>query len=412
MGIFENIRKKAKMEQLVNEYFSMINSYTPRFTTFEGGLYEMELTRAAIHSFATHVSKLKPEVNGAGNETIERILQYRPNHIMDTKKYLYRLATVLSVDNTAFIVPLEDKRGVINGFYPLATNKCKIVKQNGVQYLIYEFDVSNTSAIELDRVGILNQFQYKDELFGESNRCMSPTLELMDMQNQGIIEGIKTGASIRFLAKLAQTLKPKDVEEERNRFIESNLSTKNNGGVMMFDQKYSEVKQIDSKPFIVNPVQMQQIEENVFNYFGTNKAILQNNFTSDEWSAYYEGKIEPFALELGLVHTNMLFSDREIAFGNEVLFTANRLQYMSNTEKLQTVTQLFDRGFLTHNQGLEIFNMQPVEDGDKRYIRKEYTETTYLDSMEGGEGNADDAESGISENDSDGTENGQGSEEN
>ena len=412
MSIFDNIRKKAKMEQLVNEYFSLINSYSPRFTTFEGGLYEMELTRAAIHTFATHVSKLKPEVNGAGNETIERILQYRPNHIMDTKKYLYRLATVLSVDNTAFIVPLEDKRGVTVGFYPLATNKCKLVKQNGVQYLVYEFDVNNTAAIELDRVGILNQFQYKDELFGESNRCLAPTLELMDMQNQGIIEGIKTGASIRFLAKLAQTLKPKDVEEERKNFVASNLSSQNNGGVMMFDQKYSEVKQIDSKPFIVNPVQMQQIEENVFNYFGVNKAILQNNFKSDEWSAYYEGKIEPFALELGLVHTNMLFTEREIAFGNEVLFTANRLQYMSNTEKLQTVTQLFDRGFITHNQGLEIFNMAPVEDGDKRYIRKEYTETTYLDSMEGDEDNANDAGQGVSENDPAGNEDGGGSEEN
>ena len=412
MSIFDNIRKKAKMEQLVNEYFSLINSYTPRFTSFEGGLYEMELTRAAIHSFATHISKLKPEVNGAGNESIERVLQFRPNKIMDTKKYLYRLATVLSVDNTAFIVPLEDKRGVIIGFYPLATSKCKLAKVNGVQYLVYEFDTNNTSAIELDRVGILNQFQYKDELFGESNRCLAPTLELMDMQNQGIIEGIKSGAAIRFLAKLAQTLKPKDVEEERNNFVKSNLSNQNNGGVMMFDQKYSEVKQIDSKPFIVNPVQMQQIEENVFNYFGTNKAILQNNFTSDEWSAYYEGKIEPFALELGLVHTNMLFSDREIAFGNEVLFTANRLQYMSNTEKLQTVTQLFDRGFITHNQGLEIFNMAPVEDGDKRYIRKEYTETSYLDSMEGDEDNANDAGQGVSEDDSAGNEGGAGSEEN
>ena len=412
MSLFTNIRKKAKMEQLVNEYFSMINSYSPRFTTFEGGLYEMELTRAAIHSFATHISKLKPEVNGPGNETIERILQYKPNHIMDTKKYLYRLATVLSVDNTAFIVPLEDKRGVVVGFYPLATNKCKLVKYNGVQYLVYEFDNSNTAAIELERVGILNQFQYKDELFGESNRCLSPTLELMNMQNQGIIEGIKTGASIRFLAKLAQTLKPKDVEEERNNFVKSNLSNQNNGGVMMFDQKYSEVKQIDSKPFIVNPVQMQQIEENVFNYFGTNKAILQNNFSSDEWSAYYEGKIEPFALELGLVHTKMLFSDREIAFGNEVLFTANRLQYMSNTEKLQTVTQLFDRGFITHNQGLEIFNMAPVEDGDKRYIRKEYTETSYLDSMEGENDNANDAEQGVSEDGSAGNEGGSESEEN
>lgn len=147
----------------------------------------------------------------------------------------------------------------------------------------------------------------------------------------------------------------------------------------MFDSKYSEVKQIDSKPFIVDAEQMKQIKENVFTYFGTNEDILQNKFTSDKWNAYYEGKIEPFAIQLSLVMTNMTFTQREIAHNNSILFTANRLQYMSNTEKLNTVTQLFDRGFITHNQGLEIFNMAGIgEDGDKRFIRKEYAESNYL----------------------------------
>ena len=109
---------------------------------------------------------------------------------------------------------------------------------------------------------------------------------------------------------------------------------------------------------------------------------MQNNYTSDEWNAYYEGKIEPFAIEASLVHTNMTFSEREIACGNQIMFTANRLQYLTNTEKLNTVTQLFDRGFMTHNQGLEIFNMSPVENGDKRYIRKEYIETNNLNGTD------------------------------
>lgn len=41
---------------------------------------------------------------------------------------------------------------------------------------------------------------------------------------------------------------------------------------------------------------------------------------------------------------------------------------------------MFDRGFLSHNMGLEIYNLPPVEGGDKFYIRKEYSETTKLDS--------------------------------
>ena len=379
MGLFEKIRQKEKMEQKVTDYFRLMNGYVPIFSSFEGGLYEMELTRAAIHSFATHCSKLKPEIKGPGNQKLERTLQFKPNRIMDAKKYLYRLATVYMTDNTAFVAPLYDNFFEIIGFYPLLTSKCRIVDYDKKRYLRYDFGNGQHGSVELENVGIMNQFQYRDELFGESNACMRPTMDLMNVQNQGIIEGIKNGASIRFLAKLANSLKDKTIAEERKRFIEDNLTVTNNGGVMMYDAKYEDVKVIDSKPFIVNPMQMSQIKENVFTYFGTNEKILQNNFTSDEWNAYYEGKIEPFAIEASLVHTNMVFSEREVAHGNQIMFTANRLQYLTNSEKLNTVTQLFDRGFMTHNQGLEIFNMSPVENGDKRYIRKEYIETNNLD---------------------------------
>lgn len=378
MGLFQNIRKKAKMEQMVKEYFDTFTAYSPSFTSFEGSLYEMELTRAAVHSFANHCSKLKPIVNGSRNEVLERALQNNPNSLMDAKKYLYRLATVLATDNTAIVAPLTDNTGRVVGFYPLFTKKCQIVEQNGQKFIRYEFDPGNFGAIELERAGRFTQFQYSNELFGESNSALRPTMELINAQNQGIVEGVKNSATIRFLAKLANTLKPSDIEAERQRFNSTNLSSSNNGGVLLIDSKYQEVKQIESTPYTVNEAQTRAIEDSVFNYFGTNKHILQNNYTSDEWNAYYEGKIEPFAIEASLVHTNMAFSETEQRFGNNIIFTANRLQYLSGKEKLEIVTQLFDRGFITHNEGLEIFNMAPIEGGDKRYIRKEYAETDNL----------------------------------
>lgn len=375
MGLFSNIKKKEKIESKVETYFQTLNAYSPTFTTFEGSIYEMELTRAAIHSFATHCSKLKPEVKGSGNQAFARMLQYKPNALMDAKKYLYRLATSYMVDNTAFIAPLFDSTyEKIVGFYPLATPKARIIEVEGIKYIRYEFDTGNFGAFRLDEAGIMNQFQYKNEIFGESNACLYPTMELINTNNQGIIEGVKSSATLRFLAKIAQTLKPEDLEKERKRFVDSNFKSSNAGGVMLIDAKYEDVKQLQTNQYTIDSAQMAQIKENVFNFFGTNEDILQNKFTSDQWGAYYEGKIEPFAIEASLVHTNMKFSQHEIAFGNEIIFTANRLQYASNKEKLEIVTQLFDRGFLTHDQGLEVFNMAGLGEGigDKRYIRKEY----------------------------------------
>lgn len=382
MGLLSNLRKKGRIETAVNEYFQMMNGYVPRFTTFEGGIYEMELTRAAVHSFATHVSKLHPEIKGNGNEAIERVLQYRPNALMDSKKYLYRLATVLMVDNTAFIVPLYDKNMNVIGLYPLDTSKVNITQGEGQKYVVYDFGNGSRGAVELEKAGIMTQFQYHDELFGESNRVLKPTMDLIHANNQGIVEGVKNSASIRFLGKLAQVLKPSDIELERQRFTEANLSTANNGGVLLYDQKYEEVQQINSEPFVVDDKQMQQIKENVFDYFGTNEKILRNQFTSDEWNAYYEGKIEPFAIEASLVHSNMLFDDLQIASGNEVIFSANRLQYMSNKEQLEMITALFDRGFLSQNEGREILNMTTIENGDTYYIRKEYCSKDMLEEIQ------------------------------
>ena len=189
---------------------------------------------------------------------------------------------------------------------------------------------------------------------------------------------MKNSASIRFLAKIANMLAPEDIAKERKRFTEDNLSADNQSGMIIYDQKFADVKQVDSKPFTVNALQMQQINENVFNYFGTCLEILQNRYTEDQWNAYYEGKIEPFALQLSLVMSNMTFTPREIAHGNAITFTANRLQYASNQTKLNISTQLFDRGLLNRNGVMDIWNMAHVEGGEKYYIRKEYTEISQL----------------------------------
>lgn len=375
------ITKNKDIKKALDSYFTLLSSYQPVYSTYAGGIYEMELTRAAIHCFATHCSKLKPEVVGNAAPALGRVLQYQPNPIMDTKKYLYRLATCYMTDNNTLIAPLTEF-DEIKGFYPLAVGKAQLVDYGGQTYVRYDMGGGEYFVVELARCGILNQFQYTSELWGESNLCLRPTLELLDAQNQGIINGIKNSAVIRFIAKLANSLKPKDVKEEQERLKEINLGISNTAGVFLIDQKYEDVKQIDSKPYIINPSQMEYIRQNVFTYFGTNEHILQNKFTPDEWNAYYEGKIEPFALELGLVHTNMTFTEREKSFGNQIFFSSNRLQYASISDKINYVVQMGDRGRTSINEDREVFNLPPVEDGDRHFIRGEYRP---VDSYEGTE---------------------------
>lgn len=396
MGIFETLFKNKKEIAVIN-YFKTLSGYAPVFTNEPESIYEMELTRAAIHSFATACSKLKPEIKGTAYKNLEKTLQYKPNPFMTTSKFMYRLATILSVCNNAFIVPIEDEFGRITGYYPVLPQNCEVLDVRGAPYMRYTFANGQRAAIEFDRVGILTQFQFRDDFFGESNAPLRPTMQLIHTQNQGIINGVKNSANIRFLAKIANVLKPDDIKKERIRFTEDNLSSENHSGMIIYDGKFSDLRQVDSKPFVINPNHMKQINENVYTYFGTNEDILQNKYDENVWNAYYEGKIEPFAIDASLEMTNMTYTAKELSFGNSILWTANRLQYASNSTKLSISTQLFDRGILSLNSVMDIWNMPHVDDGDKRYIRKEYTEVSKLDA--GGDDNANMQGKGIQVND-------------
>lgn len=380
MGLINYIFGGRKEKQIVGEYFKMLDGYSPVFTSYSGGVYEMDLTRTAINSFATHCSKLKPEITGAAYKNLERVLQFKPNAFMDTAKFIARVATILECEHTAFIVPIEDEYGLLAGWYPLLPHRCEVIEWQKQLYLRYTFANGERACIEFEKVGILTSHQYKDDLFGEDNKTMQPTMQLIHTSNEGIINAVKNSANIRFLAKIANMLKPEDIQKERERFTTDNLSADNKSGMIIYDNKFTDLKQVDSKPYTPNALQMQQIQENVCTHFGTNMNILQNKFNEDTWNAYYEGKIEPFALQLSLVMSNMTFTPRELAHGNMITFSANRLQYASNNTKLQVSTQLFDRGLLNRNGVMDIWNMPHVDNGNKYYIRKEYTEVEKLDA--------------------------------
>ena len=314
---------------------------------------------------------------------LEGYQEHKPNYFMDTTKFIKRLATYVAVEHTAFIIPIEDEYGRLCGWYPLRAQRCEVVEATGQVYLRYLFANGEHGAIEFERVGIMTDFEYTDDLFGEDNRTLKPTMQLIHTQNEGIINAVKNSANIRFLAKVANMLKPEDIKKERQRFTEDNLTADNDSGMIIYDNKFSELKQVESKPYTPNALQMQNIQENVCTHFGTNMDILQNKFDENTWNAYYEGKIEPFAIQLSLVMTNMSFTERERACGNAIFFSANRLQYASNATKLSVSTQLFDRALLNRNGVMDIWNMAHVEDGEKYYIRKEYTEVSELQNSNG-----------------------------
>lgn len=373
MSLFEKIFGNRPKEGRYEEAFKMLNGYTPQFRSWGGEVYEMELIRSAINARATHISKLAVEMKGAARPALQAKMKHAPNEFQTWSQFLYRLSTILDVHNTAFICPIYDIYGEPSGIYTPLPHKCEIVQFNNVPYLRYTFSNQEKAAIELSYCGIMTKYQYKNDFMGESNHALFPTIDLINIQNQGIEEGVKSAASYRFMAKLTNFSKDEDLAKERKRFTAKNFARDAEaGGLLLFPNTYSDIKQIDVKPWVVDAEQMKVIRDNVFEYFGVNEEVLQNKAFGEAWSAFYEGAVEPFAIQFSEVMTKMLFTLREQTQGNVITATANRLQYMKNADKLNMSSQLLDRGIISINDVRAMWNLPPVEGGDVRIIRGEY----------------------------------------
>lgn len=352
--------------------FKMLNGYTPRWSTWGGEIYESELVRAAIDARARHISKLVITVQGTAKPALQNKLRLGPNEWQTWGQFLARLSTILDVQTTAIVAPVINSAGEITGVYPVLPDRAELVDYNGTPWMRMRFGNGSVAAVEYDRVGILTKFQYRNDFFGEGNKALHPTMELIHVQDKGIAEGVKAAASFRFMAKMGNWTDPEDLVKERERFTRNNLES--GSGLLLWPNDYTDIKQIESKPFVVDAEQMNLIRSNVFDYFGVNEDVLQNKTIGDAWAAFYEGAIEPFAIQLSDVLTRMLFTQRERELGSGVMATANRLQYMSNSDKLAVSAQMADRGLMSRNEIRQIWNLPPLPApiGDQLPVRGEY----------------------------------------
>ena len=379
MSLFDKIFRPAEAEksdealQRARSLFQTLTAYQPIFTNWGGAIYESEIVRAAIDARARHISKLKVEIEGTANPSLQAKLRLGPNQWHTWSQELYRISTILDVCNTCFVCPVFDERMIITGIYPVLPSSCTLVEYDGEIWLRYQFNTGQYAAVEFRKCAILTRHQYHDDFFGDSNKALRETMQLIHIQNQGIEEGVKNAATFRFMAQLANFAKPEDLAKERERFTAENLSTESeSGGFLLFPNTYKDIKQIDVKPYAIDSAQMEQIRENVFNYFGVNEDVLQNKAKAEELEGFFDGCIEPFAIQFSEALTKMLFSERERAQGSYLIANANRLQYMSTSQKVQMAQQLLDRGVMSINEARELFNYGEVENGDVRFIRGEY----------------------------------------
>ena len=395
MGLLDSIfrpdKNRAEQEALKNARatFKTLTAYRPAFTTWRGAIYESDLVRAAIDARARHISKLKVEIHGAAKPGLQSKLRQGPNQWQTWSQFLYRVSTILDASerSTCIIVPVLDEYLVTTGYFPVLPSKCEVVDFKGEPWLRYNFTHGQTAATPMKDCAVLTKYQYKNDFFGDGNGALDETMKLVHIQNEGIEEAVKNSATYRFMAQVNNFTMADDLAKERKRFTQENLvADAEAGGLLLFPNTYQNIQQIKNTPYTVDAAQMELIKTNVSNYFGVNERVMQNLAAGDELDAFFNGAIEPFAIQFSEAMTKAIFTERERAQGSYLIANANRLQYMSTTAKVQMAKELLDRGVMTINEARELFNYADMEGGDVAPIRGEYKATDDLaaDEEEGG----------------------------
>jgi len=396
------LREKRSLFQTVfgvlpwaGKHFSrlqMLNGYSPTFTPWGGKPYEADVVRSAVDAVARNAAKLKAKhIRRIGKDItpisgqVENCLQIRPNPNMNAYDFFYKMVTTLMIDNNAFAYPVWQGTQLI-AIWPINCTIAEFLEDDsGEIFVRFYFGVGKQAILPYSEVIHLRRHFYKGDLTGENNNAINNTLDAVFTSNQGISQAIKSSANLRGIIKYQGMLKDKDITDNRNRFVNEFMTVNNNGGIAALDAK-AEYKELTNDPKIINAPQMKELRDNVYRYFGVNEKIIMGNYNEDEWDAFYESTIEPLAVQLSLEFTSKLFTERERGHGNEIVFESNRLQYASMKTKVLMVEKMVPMGLLSTNEAREIFNLAPVEGGEKRIISLNFVDANKANQYQLGEG--------------------------
>ena len=260
MGLFEKIFKHDRESEKALRYgtiFTELNGYKPVFRSWDGQIYENELVRAAIDARARHISKLEPLIYGTARPSLQAKMKHAPNEWQTWSQFFYRASTILDVKNSVVIVPVFDADLTVTGYYPVLPDHCEVVEYKKEPWLKYRFRHGETAAVELRLCAILTKYQYRGDIFGETNRALEETMKLININNQGIEAAVENGAGYSFMAQVDNFTDPDDLKEERLRFSKKNLSSMTeDGGLILFPLRYKNIQQIKYSPYTVDAEQM------------------------------------------------------------------------------------------------------------------------------------------------------------
>lgn len=393
MALFDFVKNLfSKDDRSQMQYAKMLNGFSPVFSQFGQNIYASDVVQMCIDKIATECSKLQPkhirtdpnEMQVTVKSSLNRLLKFAPNELMTTRDFIEKIIWLLLMNYNSFIYPMyelkQDGRGnyfrEYKAFYPLNPTTVTFL-QDTTGKLFVEMRFANGDSFTLaysDVIHLRKKFSMNDIMGGglngqPDNAALLKVLEINDTVLQGLGKAIKTSLSIRGILKINTMLEDEKQKKERDRFEAAIASGAT--GILPMDLK-GEYHPITVDPKLIDKDTLEFLQSKILNWYGVSVPILTGDFTDEQYQAFYEQTLEPIIISLGQAFSKVVFTQRELDVGNEIVFYPQMLLFTNTKNKIAVADILGNRGALTNNELLSLFGYPPYEGGNVRNMSLNY----------------------------------------
>ena len=389
MGLFDIFKRKKKFVEPIQYDTRFFRSTLNLFQDFGDNINASDVVKICIDRIATHSAKLKPRyVKTEDDKTVQEkkgnlsyILKFQPNYLMSPFDFIYRVVTLLFLNNNAFIYPVYDENYDLKELWPIKPNNVEVLKdEGGSMFFRFYFSDGKSYTLPYESIIHLRRFYGINDVFGgtsaaSDHAALLKTIKINDSLLQGVDNAIRSSFQIKGLLKINGLLNEKDKTAQKAEFDKAlKESIENDGSAIVPVDLKSEYVPLTSDPKLIDSTTLTFLQKKIISYFGVSDAIFDNKYNENEYNAFYESVIEGIAIQMSEAFSKALLTRGQLEKGEQIIFYSERLQYASWNTKVQAIEKLMGLGILSLNESRALLGFEPIEGGSKRLQSLNYVD--------------------------------------
>lgn len=397
LGFFNALANKIGLKKYSTN--SKVLSFQIETDQFGNNIFKNDIVKASIDTIAKECSKFvirsvieKDSMIKTNNDSINRLFSNGPNSYMSTSQFLYFIASTVFRNNNCFIYPeftfYTDVNGEIKrklvALHPLITSNESVYLDASNNFVI-KFTLKSSGeefTMPYDYLIHLKNFYDGENLFfGQNdNEDLLKNLQNLDKIKNLTPKAIEAAMGIKGVMTAKTRADAEKLTTAKNDFEKVLQSGETSIAVL---DVAGEFHAVNINPVLLDSKSHELLLSEIYQVYGISKEILMGTADSSMWASFYQKTIEPFEIQLSQALTKVLYTERELAFGNKIKIYDRKNYYWTVSEKLEYAQIGIQIGAVTANEYRALFGNEPIEGGDERLRSLNYVNSEKANDYQG-----------------------------